>query len=633
MKKVRASFFCVLVLGVLGLLISRGALAAGLEADMVIFNGKILTADTADQNDFTVAQAAAIYDGKFVVVGSNEEVLEFAGENTRRIDLDGRTVIPGLVETHNHIYGYGSHFFPEGMKQVGEMDPPIPWTSKEDGLAQLRTIALGKKPGEWIITSLEGARGMVLELALQRGEVSRFDLDTVTPDNPVQLSGGSTDRGLVNTKALELLLERYPNLTGVIRDDQGVPTGMVRGVANLTTQYEFWEQVPPADLAPYYKMEMEEVAAQGLTTVSSRLFPNHLAAYSWLHARGDMPVRMAYTLEAASRSEMPEAIISRLVGLQGGSGKQMWGAGDDLLWMIGLSPVSIDSVPGSGGSCINNTYPREALDFPLWRFQIYGPNGVCKLTDPTYKIAAMMRAAAKYGFRIAGMHSGGDRGIDQFLDLVEEVSQQYPDVVERRWSIDHCRFLTDEHAERAKKLGLMFSCGPKYIYGGKRGDIGAYSVLYGEAVAEDVVVPLRRLLDHGLRTTLQLDQHAFHPFLALEVSVNRKDVSGTVWGPQQRVSRREALYMYTRWGAEYVLKEDRLGTIETNKLADFAVLNQDYLTVPEDEIGQIDPVLTVMGGKIVYTDPEFAGSAGLPTVGYQGDRSYWKRGIEGEGER
>ena len=125
MTKLRIGFFCMLVLGVLSLLASRGALAAGLEADMVMINGKILTADTADLNDFTVAQAAAVYNEKFVVVGSNEEALEFAGPSTRRIDLDGRTVIPGLVETHNHIYSYGSHFFPKGQKQVGEMDPPI----------------------------------------------------------------------------------------------------------------------------------------------------------------------------------------------------------------------------------------------------------------------------------------------------------------------------------------------------------------------------------------------------------------------------------------------------------------------------------------------------------------------------
>ncbi len=117
MTKLRIGFFCMLVLGVLSLLASRGALAAGLEADMVMINGKILTADTADLNDFTVAQAAAVYNEKFVVVGSNEEALEFAGPSTRRIDLDGRTVIPGLVETHNHIYSYAPIFSRRGRSR------------------------------------------------------------------------------------------------------------------------------------------------------------------------------------------------------------------------------------------------------------------------------------------------------------------------------------------------------------------------------------------------------------------------------------------------------------------------------------------------------------------------------------
>ena len=631
MKMMRTGFFCILALGVLCLLTSHGALAAVLEADMVIYNGKILTADSADPNDFTVAQAAAIYNGKFVVVGSNEQALELAGQDTRRIDLGGRTVIPGLVETHDHIYGYGEHFFPEGSPRVGGTDS-ITWPSKADAMAQIRTLALTKKPGEWIIATPRGYRrdGAGL-IELYRGDATRFDLDKVAPDNPVHLHWGSAE-GLLNTKALEPLLERYPKIPGLRLNEEGVPTGVVAGVANYTMVYEFWPQIPAEHLAPYYKMEMEEVAAQGLTTVSSRLQPNHLAAYSWLHARGEMPTRMAYTLETAARNPNTQGTISRLVGLQGGSGKNMWGAGDDKLWMIGLSPLSIDSVPGIAGSCINKPYPREAPDFPLWLHQFYGPNGLCRLTDPDYNDIELLRGAAKYGFRVAGMHSGGDRGIDQYLDAVEELSKQYPDIVEQRWSIDHCRFLTDEHAARSKKLGIMFSCGPKYVYGGKRGDIGAYSVIYGEQVAEDVVVPLRRLLDHGVRTTMELDQHGFHPFLAMEVTVNRKDMNGKVWGPRQRINRREAFYMYTRWSSEYVLKEDRLGTIETNKLADFVVLNRDYLTVPEDEIGQIDPVLTVMDGKLVYTEPEFSRSVGLPTVGFQGDRSHWKRGIEGEGD-
>ena len=228
------------------------------------------------------------------------------------------------------------------------------------------------------------------------------------------------------------------------------------------------------------------------------------------------------------------------------------------------------------------------------------------------------------------MHSGGDRGINSFLTATEELSKQYPDILERRWVIDHCRFINEEQAARAKKLNLIFSCGPKYLYAGEKGDIGAYKVIYGEKVAEDVVVPFRRLLDHGLRTTMELDEHGFHPFLALQVAVNRKDGTGRVWGPQQRINRMEALYAYTRWSSEYLLKENLLGSIEPKKYADFIVLNRDYLTTPEDEIGRIDPVLTVMDGKITYTDSDFATSHNLPQVGYRGSRSHWKRGSPAE---
>ena len=629
MRQTNKNAFLMIVLGLVLLLPGRWVFAAGLEADMVIYNGKILTADSPDPDDFTIAQAAALYDGKFIAVGSNEEALEYAGPSTRKIDLEGRTVIPGLVETHNHIYKYGSHFFPKEKPQVGSTDPPIPYTSKADFLAQIRTLVLKKKPGEWIVTS---PRGDIIEL--YKGEVTRFDLDKVAPDTPVYLHWSTSVQGLANTKALELLLTRYPDIRGVRRDENGVPTGSLTGVANMTAHYEFWPQIPPEELGPYYKLEMEEMAAQGVTTVSTRLQPNHLAAYSWLNARGEMPTRMAYTSEAVSRNANVQATFSRLVGLQGGTSKNIWGAGDDKLWLVGMAAsFSIDGTPGPAGSCVSKPYPREAPDFPMWLHQFYGPYGLCRLADPDYTDADGFRAAAKYGFRTTAMHSGGDKGVDQYLDIVEEMSKQYPDVVERRWAIDHCRFLTEEHARRAKKLGIMFSCAPKYVYAGKRGDIGAYAIIYGEEMAEDVVVPLRRLIDHGLRTTMQLDQHGFHPFLALEVAVNRKEVTGKVWGPQQRISRREAFYMYTRWSAEYVLRENVLGSIEPKKYADFAVLDRDYLTVPEDDIAMINPVLTVMGGEITYTEPGFATSQGLPQVGFRGNPTWWKRGTSEEASR
>ena len=158
-------------------------------------------------------------------------------------------------------------------------------------------------------------------------------------------------------------------------------------------------------------------------------------------------------------------------------------------------------------------------------------------------------------------------------------------------------------------------------------------VLYGEEDAGNSVIPFKSMIDNGVRGVIELDEHAFHPFLALQVAITRKDVDGKVWGPNQRVSREEALYLYTRWSSEYVLKEKMLGSIEPHKAGDFIILNKDYLTVPEDEIGRIDPVLTVMGGKITYSDPQYAASQGLATVGYQGPRDRWKRGTEADKKR
>ncbi|MBI4478660.1 MAG: amidohydrolase family protein [Acidobacteria bacterium] len=624
MTAVQRFFPFVASLALMVLVAARPAVPAPLDADMVIYNGKILTVDSPSPDNFRIAQAAAVYDGKFIAVGTNEEILPYAGTNTQKIDLGGRTVIPGLVETHDHIQGFGNRWTPASQRRV---QPQLTWSSKDEGVAQLRTIALTKKPGEWITPSL---RGLDFGLAMRKGEVVRADLDRVTPNNPVRLASifsSPTGDSFVNGKAIELLLSKYPDLPGFHKDANGVPTGWLSGVVDQLIEYEFMPLESPSQMAPVLKLGMQEMAAAGVTTNSTRLAPEQLAGYAWLNSRRELPIRMAFSLEATARTANPDAIASRIVGVQGGFGKEMWGLGDDNLWTIGLSPISIDSVPGIGGSCISKEYPREAVDFPNWMLQLYGPHGLCRLEDPNYRTAEELRAAAKFGFRISGMHTGGDRGIDKFLEIMEEMSKLYPDIAERRWSVDHCRFLTEEHARRAQKLGLYFSCGPKYVFSGIKGDIGAYSVLYGSEVAADVVVPMRRLVDHNLRTTMQLDQQTFYSFLALETTVTRKDISGRVWGPQQRINRREALYTYTRWSSEYMLREDRIGSIEPRKLADFVVLDRDYLTIPDDEIGQIDPVLTVVGGRIAYSQPAFANSVGLPVAGIQFDRSHWLRGV------
>lgn len=634
MSRKQAILFSLLTACVVMMLgfVPRSGSAAGLEADLVVYNGKILTVDSPNPESYSTVQAVAIQHGEFVAVGSNDEVMQYAGPNTRKIDAGGRTVLPGIVETHDHVYGSANHFFPREAPRVGETDPPLVYSSKDEFLSQLRTLVLKKKPGEWItMQPRPGKEGYLVEM--QKGEITIEDLDKIAPNNPVYFHWNVTVEGLANTKALQPLLERYPKIVGVRRDARGKLTGRLGGVANLTMWYEYWPKLAPEYLGPYYGMELEELAAQGLTTVSTRLFPNHLAAYAWLHSQNKLPLRFAYSLEPASRSEITDAILARMMGLQGGSGNKIWGTGDNMLWAIGIAPISADSVTGVAGSCVNKEFPRENINFPLWKYQFYGPTGECRLQSPDYHDIDVFRSAAKYGFRISAVHISGDKAIDQYMDVMDELVKDYPHVAQQRWGIDHCQVVHESQAVRAQKLGIMYSCGPTFLFGGDKGAVGAFGVLYGEEVAGDAVIPFKRLINAGLHPVMELDSHGFHPFLALQIAVNRKDQNGKVWGPKQALTRNQALYTYTRWASEYLLKENYIGSIETKKAGDLIILNRDYLTVPEDEIGQIDPLLTVRGGEIIYSDPQFAAGAGLPVVGYQGDRSFWRRGKPGESGR
>ncbi len=601
-------------------------LGAAMQADMVIFNGKILTADNPDPNKFTVAQAAAIYGGKFVAVGSNDEVLQNAGPNTRRIDLEGKTVIPGLIESHLHIYDSGAHWFPPTVPRVARTDPNVMYTTKDEFLAQIRTLAQKKKPGEWVIIMPQiPPGGSIAEL--QQGAVTRYDLDKIAPNNPVYIHWEVLVNGIANSMALKPLTDRYPNIRGVDKDAKGVPTGRLGGVANPLFWTEFLPHVSPELIGPYYAKEMDEIAAQGITTVSTRLIPNHLTAYSWLHARGELPIRLAYTSEALSRSETTASIATRVTGEQGGSGDTMWGIGNNWLWMIGVTPISLDSLLSAGSACVREKYPRESINFPLWKFQFYGPYGLCRLESTEYPDLEVIQMAGKYGFRIAAMHVGGDRGIDQFLDATEALQKDFPDIKGRRWVIDHCTAVHPDQIERSKRLGVTYSCAAGYLYGGAKSAVGAFAEIYkDEGKAGNGVVPMRGLIDAGLMPVIELDTHGFYPFLAMQVFISRADVTGKKWAPNQAITRQEALYAYTRWSSRYVLREKELGTIEVGKLADFLVLDKDYLTVPEKEIGMIDPLLTVVEGKPVYTEPNFAAKFKLPVVGYQGDRTRWMRG-------
>jgi predicted amidohydrolase YtcJ len=234
-----------------------------------------------------------------------------------------------------------------------------------------------------------------------------------------------------------------------------------------------------------------------------------------------------------------------------------------------------------------------------------------------YSDRDMILDANRYGIRIAGTHVGGDRATDEYLSVMEEAAKQSPGLAERRNAIDHCRFFSDDQARRALKLGIVMNCNTTYIQGGDKGEIGAIAAIYSKAEADDLVVPMRRLIDVGLKPGTEI---AGDTFGILETLVTRKDNEGKVWGAQQKISRREALLTVTRWNARYTLREDRIGSIERGKLADFTIIDKDYLTVPEDNISDIKVVMTILGGNPTYIETSFAEAEGLPVTGYQGPK-------------
>ena len=233
--------------------------AAGLEADWVLFNGKIVTADAEDPTRFTIAQAVAIYDGKFVVVGTNQQALETAGPGTRRIDLAGKTVLPGLIETHLHVHSMtGSHHLGHA---VDFTDFPIKWPNNEEGLAELRVLASRKQPGEWIVLGLQGAPpGMGLG-SKPTGLPSLAEVDQAVPNNPVTINLRGEEPFFANSLALNAILERYPKgVEGMVRDAQGKPTGLLKKAAARVVQ-EFWPPMTEKELeevAPAFRKELEE---------------------------------------------------------------------------------------------------------------------------------------------------------------------------------------------------------------------------------------------------------------------------------------------------------------------------------------------------------------------------------------
>ena len=616
-------FICCAVVLCAGL--STAWLQAQQAADMILHNGKILTVD----DKFSTAQAVAISGDKILAVGNNADVMKLAGPNTRKIDLKGKTVVPGLIDTHLHITGPGQ--YAEGLTPEKTHALAIDWRgvrTKEDVLSQIKGM-MDKyqfKPGDWIYfqdriqTGLQedgvtqGAR--LEQVKILYDELNVTNLDKVAPNNPIVLTLGIPDENglLVNGKAIEILFKNEgPFIKKYGRfwiDAGGKPEGHLEPPATRLVLNKYTPRLKPEDMAPGIEKLLQELNAQGVTTISTKMRLNGIDAYKLLESRNELTMRLAYGLGW----DYFGSITDLANGLKQYEGTV--GSGDDMLWVSSMSPSSVDGA--STRACTNQKRSGGAFGV----LDGWWPVGQCH-TDSEFNGAKGKGApisgnyfkewvilGAKYNLRVANDHVAGDRSVENLLSMVDDARKQYGPTAAQNWGFDHCVLVNPVDFKRAAKLGVMFSCAPKYIQ-----DVAPTAAIsYGDKIANTFVVPVKSMIDSGIKVVFESDRDSYK-WEDLQVFLTRKDKAGKVWGPQEKLDRPTALKMITRWAADYVLKGDQLGSIEPGKLADLAVLDRDYLTIPVEEVGKIHPEMTMLGGKIILLSPSFSQENNLKPTG------------------
>jgi len=541
-------------------------------ADLVLLNGKVVTVDPKD----TVAEALAVKAGRIVRVGTSEEVKELVSEETKVIDLKGKTLLPGFIDTHCHPALGGTEIF-----EVNCRSPPV--KSIKEILEKIREKAEKMSKGEWI-----RARNYNENKLLERRHITRWELDQVAPNNPVFVSKETGHLYVVNSKALELagITKDTPDPPGG-KIDRALKTGEATGLLYETAAMKVMDLIPPYDVGQIkkgLKHVFRRFLEWGLTTIhQATAIPVSIKACQELLAAGEMPIRMNLmvgTLPGILPSYEADVNLLHLLvklGLQSGFG-------GDKLKIMSLKLIADGS--GSGGSA--------AVYTPQHR----GTKELGILVTSPEKLTEQVIKAHKAGLRVS-IHAIGDRGIDVALDAIEAALREHP-TVGMRHRIEHCSVCTPKQWERIKKLGVVPSSSIGYMWG--VGD--DYIENFGPERLR-WLHPHRSYIDNGIIASGNSDWpvSTADPLKQIYSAVTRKTKTGQSFDERERITVLEAIRTYTWNGAHAGCEEDVKGTIEHGKLADMVVLSDDILTVPEEKIKDIKIDMTIVGGEIVYQRP------------------------------
>ena len=539
------------------------------QADLILYNGGIATQD--DRR--SVVKALAIRNGKFLSVGGEREVMVYRTDGTRLVDLNQRTVIPGLNDSHIHLIRGGLNYNME-LRWDG-----VP--SLADALRMLREQAQRTPAPQWVRVVGGWSEFQFAERRMPTIE----EINEVAPDTPVFILHLYC-RALLNKAALKAVgyTKDTPDFPGgdIQRDKAGNPTGLLIARPNATILYATLAKGPrlqPKDQLNSSRHFMRELNRLGITSVIDagggyQNYPEDYAIINQLRERGELTVRIAYNL-FTQRPKQEIDDFSRWIKMA------RPGAGDDFYRMNGAGEMLVFSA----ADFEDFLEPRPDLAPSL---------------EAELKNVVTLLVKNRWPFRL---HATYDESITRFLNVFEEVNREVP-FNQLSWFFDHAETITDRNLERVKALGGGIAIQHRMAYQGE------YFVdRYGKQAAERTP-PIARMLKMGIPVGAGTDATrvaSYNPFVSLYWLVTGKTVGGLSLYPEaNRLDRAQALELYTHGSSWFSGEQAKKGTIAPGQLADLAVLSADYFSVPEEEIKALESVLTVVGGKVVYAAAEFA---------------------------
>jgi predicted amidohydrolase YtcJ len=544
--------------------------------DTIYFNGNVVTMWA----EHPVVEAVAIRGDRFVAAGSTAEVRRLAGSATHQIDLRGRTVLPGLEDSHTHPISAA----------LSEEDGVVPvMHSIPDILDYIRKLSV-TLPSDRVIFVPKVYSTRLAE----RRYPNRYELDEAAPDRAAMTDNGYA--AVLNSAALRKLgISRdtpQPENGKIIKDAKGEPTGLVLGAPQLLGTLRQSKPATHDDMLRALKAMQKAYNAVGLTsTIDRSEGPEGFRVYQELRRRDELTVRsyVTYLIGGQGTPAQVRQEIERIPFVTG--------LGDEWFRVGSLKVVA------DGGILIGTAYLREPYG---QHTEIYGYD------DPSYRgvlsvsrenLIEMARVANRLGWQMTA-HTTGGGATDALLDAYDAANRERP-IADRRFTVTHGNFPDARALERARSMGVAFDAQPAWLHL----DGAAIKDVFGPARMRDFI-PLGSMFraglivaggsDHMIRFDSRNAINPYNPFFGMWMAVTRKTTDGTVLGADQAISREQALRMWTLNGAWLSFEEKLKGSIEPGKLADLVVITKDFLYCPVDEIKDIEAVATVVGGRVVW---------------------------------